>query len=146
MQTRFKERYEKDLKPAMKKKFDYKNDFEVPKLEKIVINMGVGDATQNRAAIDGAVADLTLISGQKPVVTKAKKPTVTKYLTNRTSTDSDRFLNLVKAADRIVENELYVPRDCMSCGGCEYAKQCTEWAGPKVSQTKIIQMQLDLAA
>jgi large subunit ribosomal protein L5 len=73
MQTRFKERYEKEIRPAMKEKFGYKNDLQVPKLEKIVINMGVGDATQNRAAVDGAVADLTLISGQKPVVTKARK-------------------------------------------------------------------------
>lgn len=77
MQPRFKERYEKKIKSAMKEKFKYQNDLEVPKLEKIVINMGVGDATQNRAFIKGAVEDLTLISGQKPVVTKARQSNAT---------------------------------------------------------------------
>lgn len=77
MQPRFKERYEKEIKPAMKEKFGYRNDLEVPRLEKIVINMGVGDATQNRAFIKGAVNDLTLISGQKPVVTKARQSNAT---------------------------------------------------------------------
>ena len=77
MQPRFKERYEKNIKSAMKEKFGYRNDLEVPKLEKIVINMGVGDATQNRAFIKGAVEDLTLISGQKPMVTKARQSNAT---------------------------------------------------------------------
>lgn len=72
-QPRFKERYEKEIKPKMLKDRGYKNVHEVPKLDKIVINMGVGDATQNRAFIDAAVNDMTLISGQKPVVTKARK-------------------------------------------------------------------------
>lgn len=73
MQPRFKERYEKELKKRMVEKFGYKNDYAVPKLEKIVINMGVGEASQNRGLIDGAANDLALIAGQKPVITKSKK-------------------------------------------------------------------------
>ena len=73
MTPRFKERYEKEIKSALKKQYGYKNDHEIPKLDKIVINMGIGDATQNRGFIDSAVEDLTKIAGQKPVVTKARK-------------------------------------------------------------------------
>lgn len=72
MQARFKDRYEKELKARMKEKFGYKNDHAIPRLEKIVINMGVGEASQNRGLIDGAVNDLALISGQKPVITKSR--------------------------------------------------------------------------
>lgn len=68
-----KERYQKEVKPAMEKKFGYKNAMAVPKLSKIVINMGVGEATQNVKALDGAVQDMTQISGQKPITIKAKK-------------------------------------------------------------------------
>lgn len=68
-----KEKYLKEVRPAMMEKFNYKNIMEVPRLEKVVINMGVGEAVQNPKALDGAVQDLTLISGQKPVVTRAKK-------------------------------------------------------------------------
>lgn len=68
-----KEKYQKEVMPAMQDKFGYGNVMAVPKLTKIVINMGVGEATQNAKALDGAVEDLTKISGQKPVITKAKK-------------------------------------------------------------------------
>lgn len=73
MTTRFKDRYEKQIKPALKQKYGYKNDMQVPRLEKIVLNMGVGEASQNRGLMDGAVNDLALIAGQKPVVTRARK-------------------------------------------------------------------------
>lgn len=73
MKPRFKERYEAEIKPKLKEQYGYKNDLQVPKLDKIVINMGVGEATQNRAAVDNAVADLTRITGQKPVITYARK-------------------------------------------------------------------------
>ena len=72
MQPRFKERYEKELVKRMTDKFGYKNKYAVPKLEKIVINMGVGEAAQNRGLIDGAANDLALISGQKPIITKSR--------------------------------------------------------------------------
>ena len=71
--SRLREKYEKEVIPALKEKFGYKNIMEVPRLEKVVINMGVGDAKENPKAIDSAVEDLAAITGQKPVVTKAKK-------------------------------------------------------------------------
>ena len=70
---RLKDTYINDVVPAMMKKFGYKNIMQVPKLEKIVINMGLGDTKDNPKSLDAAVADLAVISGQKPVVTKAKK-------------------------------------------------------------------------
>ena len=71
--NRLKEKYLNEVIPSLKEKYDYKTIMEVPKLEKIVINMGVGDATTNSKLLDAAVADLTAITGQKPVITKAKK-------------------------------------------------------------------------
>lgn len=71
--SRLKEQYNSEIKEAMTKKFGYKNTMEVPKLEKIVINMGVGEAKENHKLLDTAVKDLEIISGQKPVVTRARK-------------------------------------------------------------------------
>ena len=71
--NRLKEKYLNEIVPSLKEKHNYKSVMEVPKIEKIVINMGVGDATTNSKLMDAAVADLALITGQKPVVTKAKK-------------------------------------------------------------------------
>ena len=71
--ARLKETYLNEIVDAMMKKFEYKNVMQVPKLDKIVINMGVGEAVGNSKALESAVADLTAISGQKPVITKAKK-------------------------------------------------------------------------
>ena len=71
--NRLKERYIKEIVPSLIKKHNYTTIMEVPKLEKIVINMGVGDATGNSKLMEAAVKDLELISGQKPVVTKARK-------------------------------------------------------------------------
>jgi large subunit ribosomal protein L5 len=71
--TRLQEKYQKEVIPAMIEKFGYKNIMEVPKLEKIVINMGVGEAKENQKVLESAVSDLTLIAGQKPILTRAKK-------------------------------------------------------------------------
>ena len=71
--NRLKEKYLNEVVPSLMSKYNYKSIMEVPNLEKIVINVGVGDATSNSKLIDAAVADLTKIAGQKPVVTKAKK-------------------------------------------------------------------------
>lgn len=71
--SRLHEQYSGEIKDAMMKKFGYKNIMQVPKLEKIVINMGVGEAKENKKALDTAIADLEIISGQKPVVTRARK-------------------------------------------------------------------------
>ena len=73
MATRIKEKYKAEAIPALKQKFGYKNPMEVPKLEKIVINMGLGDCKDNAKAMEMAVSELTLIAGQKPMITKAKK-------------------------------------------------------------------------
>ncbi|WP_164670688.1 50S ribosomal protein L5 [Virgibacillus doumboii] len=68
-----KQKYQDDVLPSLMNKFDYESVMQVPSVEKIVINMGVGDAVQNSKALDNAVEELSLISGQKPVVTRAKK-------------------------------------------------------------------------
>ena len=71
--NRLKEKYQKEVVPALIEKFSYKNVMQVPKLEKIIINMAVGDSVGNPKAIEAAIGDLTLIAGQKPIVTRAKK-------------------------------------------------------------------------
>ncbi|NME95492.1 50S ribosomal protein L5 [Clostridium cochlearium] len=73
MVPRLQEKYEKEVIPALIEKFGYKNIMEVPKLEKIVINMGVGEAKENQKMLESAVNDLSIITGQKPIVTRAKK-------------------------------------------------------------------------
>ena len=71
--NRLKEKYLNEVVPSLKEKYNYKTIMSVPKLEKIVVNIGVGDATTNSKMLEAAVADLTAITGQKPVITKAKK-------------------------------------------------------------------------
>ena len=74
---RMKTHYEKVVREALVKKFGYKNPMQVPKLEKIVLNMGVGEATQDRKKVDSAAADMALIAGQKPLLTKSTKSIAT---------------------------------------------------------------------
>lgn len=71
--TRLQEKFDNEVVQAMMEKFGYKNVMEVPRLEKIVINMGVGEAKENVKVLESAVSDLQIIAGQKPVITKAKK-------------------------------------------------------------------------
>jgi large subunit ribosomal protein L5 len=71
--ARLKEIYNKEIVPALIKQFGYKSTMEVPRLSKIVLNMGVGEAVADKKILDNAIGDLTKLSGQKPVVTKAKK-------------------------------------------------------------------------
>jgi large subunit ribosomal protein L5 len=73
MKARLKEHYQKKVIPALMKEFGYKNVMSVPKLEKVTINIGLGEATQNPKLMDGAVQELAQITGQKPVVTRARK-------------------------------------------------------------------------
>ena len=73
MNPRLQEKYEKEVVPALMEKFGYKNIMEVPKLDKIVINMGIGEAKDNQKVLESAVSDLTIIAGQKPILTRAKK-------------------------------------------------------------------------
>ena len=71
--SRLKDLYKNEIMDAMTKKFGYKNVMEVPKLEKIVVNMGVGEAKENAKLLDAAIADMELVTGQKAIATKAKK-------------------------------------------------------------------------
>jgi large subunit ribosomal protein L5 len=73
MAARLRTRYQEEVVPAMMKEFRYRNPMQVPRLEKITLNVGIGEATQNIKAVDTAAAELAAISGQKPVVTRAKK-------------------------------------------------------------------------
>lgn len=75
--ARLKEYYLKEVVPALIKEFDYKNRMEIPRIEKIVVNMGLGEAIQNIKILDSAVEELSMIVGQRPVITKAKKSIAT---------------------------------------------------------------------
>ena len=75
--ARLRDYYTKQVVPSLVKEFNYKNRMQVPKLDKIVVNMGVGEAIQNIKALESAVADLSMIVGQKPVITKARKSIAT---------------------------------------------------------------------
>jgi large subunit ribosomal protein L5 len=77
MTTRLQEHYEKVVRPALMKEFGYGNALQVPKLDKIVINMGVGEAVQDTKKVDAAANDLAVITGQKPVITRSKKSIAT---------------------------------------------------------------------
>ena len=70
---RLQEKYKNEVVPELTKKFGYKNIMQLPKIEKVIINMGVGEAVGNPKALDSAVSDLTIIAGQKPILTRAKK-------------------------------------------------------------------------
>ncbi|MCK4572780.1 MAG: 50S ribosomal protein L5 [candidate division Zixibacteria bacterium] len=71
--VRLKEKYLKEVQPKLMKEFNYSSPMEIPKITKVTVNIGVGEATQNNKALDAAVSDLTLITGRKPLVTRAKK-------------------------------------------------------------------------
>ncbi len=73
MKTEYMEFYEKEVRSALTRRFQYKNVMEVPKIEKITVNVGLGEALQNVKALDSASADIKAITGQKPVITKSKK-------------------------------------------------------------------------
>jgi large subunit ribosomal protein L5 len=72
-----KEHYDKNVKKTLKTQFNYKNELQIPRIEKVVVNMGVGEATANAKAIEGSVKDMTTITGQKPVVNRARKSIAT---------------------------------------------------------------------
>lgn len=72
-----KEYYDRNVKKALRAQFNYKNELEIPRVEKVVVNMGLGEATQNAKAIEGGVKDMTAITGQKPVVNRARKSIAT---------------------------------------------------------------------
>ena len=71
--ARLKDKYREEVVPALQQRFGYKNVMEIPRLEKIVLNMGLGDCKDNSKALETAVGELTIIAGQKPLITKSKK-------------------------------------------------------------------------
>jgi large subunit ribosomal protein L5 len=73
MASRLKEKYQKEVVPALQKEFDYNNPMQVPSVHKVVVNIGMGEAIQNAKAMDAAVSDLASITGQRPVITRAKR-------------------------------------------------------------------------
>lgn len=75
--ARLREIYEKQIKPALVKEYGYKNEMQIPRLEKIVLNMGVGEAVQDKKILESALEELMLIAGQKPTITKARKSIAT---------------------------------------------------------------------
>ena len=77
MASRLKEKYQKEVVPGLQKEFSYKNPMQVPAVNKVVINIGMGEAIQNAKAMDAAVSDLATITGQRPVITRAKRSVAT---------------------------------------------------------------------
>lgn len=111
---RLQDKYEKEVVQAMMEKFGYKNIMEVPKLEKIVINMGVGEAKDNAKVLESAVADLTLIAGQKPVLTRSKKSVANFKLRENMPIGCKvtlRKVNMYEFADKLISIALPRVRD-----------------------------------
>ena len=120
MPARLQEHYTKTIREALTKEFSYKNPLEVPKLDKIVINMGVGEAVNDRKAVDGAVADLTAITGQKPVITKSRKSIATFKLREGMSIGAKVTLRrdrMYEFVDRLVNIALPRVRDFRGLNG-----------------------------
>ena len=92
--SRLKEMYKNEIMDAMTKKFGYKNVMEVPKLDKIVINMGVGEAKENAKLLDAAIADMELITGQKAIATKAKKSVANFKIRDISALLRENFVNI----------------------------------------------------
>lgn len=114
MLTRLQEKYEKEVVPAMMEKFGYKNIMQVPKLEKIVINMGVGEAKDNPKILESAVGDLQLLAGQKPILTRAKKSVANFKIRENMALGCKvtlRKANMYEFADKLVSIALPRVRD-----------------------------------
>ena len=110
--SRLKEQYENEIVPALVKKFDYKNPMEVPKLVKIVVNMGVGEAKENVKLLDAAVADMETITGQHVVRTKAKKSIANFKLREGMPIGCKVTLRgerMYEFADRLIKEQLIFP-------------------------------------
>lgn len=114
MTPRLQEKYKNEVIQAMIEKFGYKNIMEVPKLEKIVINMGVGEAKDNQKVLESAVSDLTIISGQKPILTRAKKSVANFKIRENMALGCKvtlRGANMYEFADKLVSIALPRVRD-----------------------------------
>ncbi|MGI6160984.1 MAG: 50S ribosomal protein L5 [Christensenellales bacterium] len=111
---RLKDKYKNEVVPAMMQKFGYENVMQAPRLEKIVVNMGLGDAKDNAKSLDAAVADLSIITGQKPIVTKARKSVANFKLREGMSVGAKvtlRAARMYEFADRLLNIALPRVRD-----------------------------------
>jgi large subunit ribosomal protein L5 len=120
MPARLQERYNASIREALTKEFSYKNPMEVPKLDKIVINMGVGEAVNDRKAVDGALADLAAITGQKPVATKSRTSIATFKLRDGMSIGAKVTLRrdrMYEFVDRLINIALPRVRDFRGLNG-----------------------------
>ena len=120
MPARLQEHYIKTVRDALTKEFNYQNPFQVPKLDKIVINMGVGEAVNDRKAVDGAMADLAAITGQKPVATKSRLSIATFKLRDGMSIGAKVTLRrdrMYEFIDRLVNIALPRVRDFRGLNG-----------------------------
>jgi len=118
--ARLQEYYVEMIRPALQEEYKYKSSMQVPKLEKIVINMGVGEASQDKKLINGALDDLTKISGQKPIVTKAKKSIATYKLRDGMTVGCKvtlRHERMYEFLDRLVNIALPRVRDFRGLNG-----------------------------
>jgi len=118
--ARLQEYYEATIRPALQEEFSYKSTMQVPKLEKIVINMGVGEASQDKKLINGALDDLTKIAGQKPIITKAKKSIATYKLRDGMTVGCKvtlRHERMYEFLDRLVNIALPRVRDFRGLNG-----------------------------
>ena len=134
MPARLQEHYTKTVRDALVKEFSYKNPLEVPKLDKIVINMGVGEAVNDRKAVDGAVADLTAITGQKPVVTKSRKSIATFKLREGMAIGAKVTLRrerMYEFIDRLINIALPRVRDFRGLSGKSFVGNCNFVMGLK---------------
>ena len=134
MPARLQEHYTSTVREALTKEFSYKNPMEVPKLDKIVINMGVGEAVNDRKAVDGAVADLTAITGQKPVVTKSKLSIATFKLRENMAIGAKVTLRrdrMYEFVDRLINIALPRVRDFRGLNGKSFDGRCNFAMGLK---------------
>src|SRR5437870_12470486 len=118
--TRLQERYDSEVRPALMQEFGYKNPMQVPRLEKIVVNMGVGEAVQDSKKAEAAAADLTAITGQHPVITKAKRSIATFKLREGMPIGCKVTLRrerMYEFLDRLITVALPRVRDCRGISG-----------------------------
>ena len=108
MASRLQEKYMKEVAPALMEKFGYKNVMEIPKLDKIVINMGIGDARENPKGLEKAVEEMEIISGQKPVITRARKSVANFKLGAKVTLRADKMFYFM---DKLVSVSLPRVRD-----------------------------------
>ena len=137
---RLKKKYIETVRPALQEKYGYSNVHLIPKLEKIVVNMGVGEATTDSKAIDGAVADLRAITGQQPMIARARKSIASFHLRQgmpigaKVTLRGDRMWEFL---DRLISIDIPVSATSVACPPSpSTARATTRWASPSSSSSR----------